>query len=101
MVAFTYHYAGGDYAHTMIIATVDNTEHFTGAGFYNPDHSYTWKVNGQLDASGPISFVIVYTGTNPGYQVTANTDHTATGTGGQSATWSILNWIQQLMFSTK
>ena len=93
---YVYHYGGKDYVHTM---TIDNfnkdTGEFSGTGFYNPDHSYTWDITGTV-VGNTISYHIDYTGSNPTYYVdgtgtisadglTMSGDATAPG---QVATWT-------------
>jgi hypothetical protein len=82
------------YIHTMNVTSMNlTTGDFSGAGFYNADHSYTWNVTGNVTGSN-LTFTIVYTGTNAGYTVNATgviaADGTMSGaaTGpGQSFTW--------------
>jgi len=64
---------GGDYFHTMTVTLGDFntfTGAFSGTGFYNPDHSYTWDITGTVSGDD-ITFHILYTGTNAGYAVDA------------------------------
>ena len=59
----------GVYSHTMNITSMNlETGDFSGTGFYNADHSYTWNVSGKVTGSD-VSFKIVYTGSNAGYTV--------------------------------
>lgn len=55
---------GGHYLHTL--NTVTNTAGvLEGAGWYNPDHSYTWNMTGDISDDN-INFSILYTGTAAG-----------------------------------
>ena len=91
---------GSTYSHSMTVATVSpmsaTASKFSGTGFYVPDPSYTWTVKGSVhDAT--IDFVIVYTGTNAGYSVTATGTISANGSMSGTATSSTL---QALTWST-
>lgn len=63
------------YVHTMNVTTVTpvspDATLFSGTGAYNPDPSYTWTVKGAVHRNA-ISFSILYTGTNAGYQVSGH-----------------------------
>ncbi len=65
----------GTYAHTMTVTTVTplstHSTRFSGTGTYNTDSSYTWTVTGTVSWNA-VSFSIVYTGTNAGYQVSGH-----------------------------
>lgn len=66
----TYEYAGFKgslYTHTMTIDFMDlQTGYFSGTGFYNPNPSYTWVING-IVTEASLSSHLVYTGTAEGY----------------------------------
>jgi hypothetical protein len=89
---------GSPYSHTMIIDTVTvispTNVTFSGTGFFNADHAYTWTVTGSI-VNGTVSFHILYTGTNAGYFFDATGPAAAmAGTGTDSnltpnETWSI------------
>ena len=91
---------GATYSHSMSVATVRpmsaTASKFSGTGFYVPDPSYTWTVKGSVHDS-TIDFVIVYTGTNAGYSVTATGTIAANGSMSGTATSSTL---QALTWST-
>lgn len=80
------------------------TGDFSGTGFYNADNSYTWNVTGNLQ-SYDLKFQIVYTGTNPGYTVTAkgmvkpggNFDGTATSNSGQTFKWKTTSGLARVI----
>jgi len=96
--ALTTAVAGTSYYHTMIIDTVrvisPTNVTFSGTGFYNADHAYTWTVTGSI-VNRVVSFHILYTGTNAGYFFDATGLAAAmSGTGTDSnltlnETWSI------------
>ena len=85
---------GVDYLHTMDITSMNlATGDFSGTGFYNADHSYTWTVTGNVNGSN-ITYHIIYTGSNDGYTIdatgTITTDGNLSGTAkspGQIFTW--------------
>ncbi len=86
----------GTYTHTMDVDSMDlMTGVFSGTGFYNPNNSYTWDVEGTV-ADSDVDFLVTYTGSNPGYTVdaagTIANDGTMSGTAesssGQTFTWS-------------
>jgi hypothetical protein len=87
-----YDYLGGSYVHMMLVTQPDGT--FTGTGNYVPDPSYTWDVDGKVSGD-MITFHILYTGTNAGYQTWTtgiiHPDGTMSGTwfssSGQDGTW--------------
>jgi len=92
---WTYHFAGNDYVHTMIIDSFNReTGEFSGHGYYNANQLYKWKVTGTV-IGDDISFTIIYDADspNPGYTVSAegsvvSMNGSATATGGQKATWT-------------
>ena len=68
-IDFTLTGGGGDYFHTMTItSSSDEDGTVSGTGIYNPDHSYTWTVTGQV-TGWDVVLDVVYTGSNPGYSV--------------------------------
>jgi hypothetical protein len=56
---------GGSYLHTL--ETVNNLPNgdSTGTGYYNPNHSYTWDFDGNINGDD-FTFTIVYTGISAG-----------------------------------
>ena len=76
----------GVYSHTMnITSSDDNTGNFSGTGFYNTDHSYTWNITGNVNGNlNSLTFDVIYTGSNPGYTLHGtgqiNSDGTLSGT---------------------
>jgi len=86
--------ADGTYPHTMNIDSMDlATGNFSGTGYYNADHSYTWTVTGKVTDSA-VTFHILYTGSNAGYAIDATGviagDGSMSGTAigpGQTFTW--------------
>lgn len=91
----------GNYVHDMTVNSFNaNTGAFTASGIYEPDHSTTWNANGtttaNADATGAITFHILYTGTNSGYTIDAvgsiANDGSLSGTAssaGQTFTWTM------------
>jgi len=86
---------GGTYNHTMTITVMNmNNGVFSGTGFYNADHSYTWNVTGTVSGAN-LAFAVDYTGSNPSYAVNATgtidsfgmLSGTAISNTGQSFTW--------------
>ena len=58
---------GTDYNHTLLDVNNDSTTgDFSGNGWYDPNHSYTWDITGNV-SDDDITFTLIYTGTNPGY----------------------------------
>ena len=88
----------GVYTHTMDIESITvPSGAFSGTGYYNADHSYTWNVNGTLTGTA-LTFTILYTGSNSGYTVNASgaiaSDGTLSGTAtgpGQTFTWQSIS----------
>ena len=88
---------GSPYDHTMVVDTVtaENTNaiQFTAHGSYDANPSYTWNATGTVTGSA-ISLNLVYTGLNPGYQlslvgtIAADGSMSGTETGGSTGTWS-------------
>ena len=70
----TFTVGGASYKHTMKVDTVTpvstTTTQFSGAGFWNDDPTYTWTITGTVSYEH-VSFYILYTGANKGYNVTA------------------------------
>lgn len=94
--ALTTALGGTPYDHTMIIDSVTvispTNVLFSGTGFYNPDHSYTWTVTGSI-INGTVSFRILYTGTNDGYFFDAvGAAATMSGTATDSLLQTPLTW---------
>lgn len=90
---------GGTYTHTMTVDTVTpispTSTRFSGTGYYNPDPSYTWTVQGMVSGSN-ITFDILYTGTFAGYTFdavgTIAADGSMSGTATDSLLQSPLTW---------
>jgi len=79
----------GVYTHTMDIDLMNvASSTFSGTGYYNPDHSYTWNVTGSVNDSN-VAFHILYTGSNAGYTVDLTGLIAADGTMSGTATSSI------------
>jgi hypothetical protein len=57
---------GGTYPHTLNTVSQDSAGNFTGTGTYDPDHSYTWNITGNITGNS-ITYQLIYTGTNAGY----------------------------------
>ncbi|MDO8335449.1 MAG: ice-binding family protein, partial [Candidatus Saccharibacteria bacterium] len=91
----------GDYLHTMNIATQNSTGDFSGTGFYNPDNTITWDINGNTIGNG-LTYVINYTGVGSPYTINGsgtidqngNMSGTAAGPG-QTFTWKTTNDIAE------
>jgi len=56
---------GGEYPHTLLNVSQDEDGNLTGNGWYDPDHSYTWTLTGNIDGDN-ISYTILYTGAAAG-----------------------------------
>ena len=90
---------GGAYEHDMIV-TFQNmyTGVFSGTGYYIPNISYTWDIQGtSIVVGNTIILDLIYTGSNPGYTVhavgTIDNDGTIisgswSSSANQSGTWS-------------
>ena len=75
---------GGQYNHTMVVSAEDlSTGNFSGTGYYNLNHSYTWNLTGNVNGNN-VTFTVVYTGANAGYTLhatgTINQDGSVSGT---------------------
>lgn len=85
----------GVWRHTMSVTSMDQEGNFSGTGYYDGDHGYTWNVKGQLSGD-TVNFKMVYTGKNRGYTSTnsgkISSNGTMAGTGfsstGQKHSWS-------------
>lgn len=79
----TFTCGGGSYCHTLLNVEMLPDGDFTGDGWYNPNHSYTWDIDGNIDGDN-ITFHLVYTGSNSGYTLngagTIAPDGSITGT---------------------
>lgn len=94
--ALTTSLGASPYLHTMIIDTVTVISPrdvlFSGTGYYNADHAYTWTVTGSI-VDGVVAFHILYTGTSAGYFFDAiGPAATMSGEGTDSASQSPLRW---------
>ncbi|OQB56162.1 MAG: PEP-CTERM motif protein [Deltaproteobacteria bacterium ADurb.Bin151] len=66
---YGHYYNGSVYSHSMTIDFMDlQTGYFSGTGFYNPNQSYTWLIEGVVTESSLTSHLL-YTGINAGYWV--------------------------------
>lgn len=94
---WTFNYELGEtWPHTMMITTFNSdTGVFSGTGYYNPDPTTTWDLDG-IVIGNAVSFHIEYTGSRAPYHVDATgiIDDSGLSMGGsatapgQSATWS-------------
>lgn len=62
----TFSCGGTDFAHTLNTISNESNGDLSGTGYYNPDHSYTWDMDGNITGDH-IDLTIVYTGINSGY----------------------------------
>ena len=64
---------GGAYDHYMTVTVQDMfTGEFSGTGYYIPNPSYTWDIQGtSIVVDNTITLNLIYTGTNSGYTVEA------------------------------
>ncbi|HEY4493280.1 MAG TPA: hypothetical protein VJB98_01535 [Candidatus Paceibacterota bacterium] len=85
----------GMYPHSMTVSSMDVMSGlFSGTGYYIPDPSYAWDLNG-TSTDSDVTAHILYTGSNAGYYVdmigTVAGDGTMSGTAvsgsGQTFTW--------------
>jgi len=61
------HTSGSVYSHSMTIDFMNlQTGYFSGSGFYNPNPSYTWVIEG-IVTEASLTSRLVYTGTAAGY----------------------------------
>jgi hypothetical protein len=56
---------GGHYVHTLATVNDLGGGNINGTGYYNPDHSYTWNMTGNVNINA-LNMQIVYTGTAAG-----------------------------------
>lgn len=79
----TFTCGGGSYPHTLLTVDMFSDGNFEGDGQYNPNHSYTWDIDGNVTGNN-ITFTLVYTGTNSGYTLhgegTIDSDGSISGT---------------------
>lgn len=63
----TFTIGGSNYIHTGFITSFNRTTgDFSGNGYYNTDHNYSWDITGNVNGSA-ITYSIVYNNLNPGY----------------------------------
>jgi hypothetical protein len=88
-----FNYQGPDYHHIFSLDSFTplSTESvgFTGTGYFDPDHSYTWNLKGMINEDA-VWFQILYTGTSAGCKLYAH--GTISDTGVMSGTWGGNCW---------
>lgn len=62
----TFTIGGTDYVHTGFITSFNrSTGDFSGTGYYNVNHDYSWDITGNVTNSN-ITYSVVYNNLNPG-----------------------------------